>query len=210
MVGRKPKPLAQRVAEGDASKVGKKKLDALAKSEVKSERGYGPAPGNLDGEARKLWNVLVPQLEIMGVDRRPDSAALACACYSYGTAYRLTETVKKDGDMVEEKAWDRDMEEYVVLSRKPHPALSMIAKYMALYRQFCSEFGITPTARIRLSVTDKDKGSAASELAAILSRPRAPRPTGPFVVPPDPNVPNVPTTPQADLVAVDPTGTDDE
>jgi P27 family predicted phage terminase small subunit len=186
--GRRPKPLSVRAAEGDLRKIGKRKLAERIKSEPVPESGYGAPPPSLSGEARTLWDLLAAQLEIMGLQKRPDCAALHGACRAYGEAIKADADVDQRGQLIDKRVWDRDAEAFIVADRKANPSVGISVKYWTIYVRFCSEFGLTPVSRTRLANVGKDgdKGSAAKELAEILSRPRMPRPTKPFVVPPEP------------------------
>jgi hypothetical protein len=55
MKGRKPKPAARQIAEGDPSKRGVHKLDAKLDAEPKATRGLPPCPKHLRGRARTAW-----------------------------------------------------------------------------------------------------------------------------------------------------------
>lgn len=57
---------------------------------------------------------------------------------------------------------------------RAHPAVQIARQRWTLVKGFCSEFGLSPVSRTRLSVEKKDEGDV--DLMAALSAPRAPRP----------------------------------
>jgi P27 family predicted phage terminase small subunit len=60
------------------------------------------------------------------------------------------------------------------LSVKAHPAVQIARQRWTLVKGFCSEFGLSPVSRTRLSVEKKDEGDV--DLMAALSAPREPKP----------------------------------
>lgn len=85
MRGRKPKPVALRIAEGDPSRRGVHKLEGMLDAEPKAARGLPECPKHLRGVARKAWRFWAEELAGMNLDHRPDAMMLEAACASYQT-----------------------------------------------------------------------------------------------------------------------------
>jgi P27 family predicted phage terminase small subunit len=171
--GRKPKPTARQIAEGDPRKKGKRKLEEKLAAEPNTTRGLPACPRHLKGRARAAWTFWVAELADMGLDRRPDAMMLEGACVNYSRAVQADLIVERDGPMVEESMIDEKSGERIVLKIKYHPAITVSNAAWRQVRAFCSEFGLSPVSRTRLTIEKKDDG--LEDLAKILSQPRAPR-----------------------------------
>jgi P27 family predicted phage terminase small subunit len=171
--GRKPKPTARQISEGDPSKRGKRKLEARLAAEPKPAKGLPNCPRHLKGRARYAWNFWVEELAGMNLDRRPDAMALEGACLNYSRAVEADLIVARDGMMVEESTVTEEGEK-ILLRIKYHPAISVSNAAWRQLRAFCGEFGFSPVSRTRLAIEKQDDG--IEDLAAMLSRPRQPRP----------------------------------
>jgi P27 family predicted phage terminase small subunit len=173
MPGRKKKPIARQMAEGDPSKRGPRKLEQMLEAEPAATRGLGTCPGYLQGRAREAWLFWARELENMDLDRRPDGPMLEGACVAYDAAIESYETIKKQGRFIPKKKLDPETNTLVIIDVKPHPAVRQGNQAWALMKAFCSEFGLSPVSRMRLVV---DKGDdEEQDLMALLSRPRPPR-----------------------------------
>lgn len=111
----------------------------------------------------------------MRLDSRPDAMMLEGACVNYARAVEADLIVARDGLMVEESIIDEESGERVVLKIKNHPAIAVSNHAWRQLRGFCSEFGLSPVSRTRLTIEKHDDGE--QDLAALLSAPRVARPT---------------------------------
>ena len=75
--GRKPKPTALKVLEGNP---GKRQLNIV---EPKPKKKAPKCPAWLDAEAKKEWRRLAKQLEDLGILTQIDMAAFAGYCEAY-------------------------------------------------------------------------------------------------------------------------------
>lgn len=173
MKGRKPKPAARQIAEGDPRKRGKHKLIDRLNAEPRASHGLPDCPRHLKGRARAAWQFWAEELAVMDLDRRPDAMMLEGACVNYARAVEADEIIARDGLTVEESIIDEDSGERIVLKVKKHPAVEISNVAWRAARAFCSEFGLSPTSRTRLSVDKKNVG--AEDLASILGAPREQR-----------------------------------
>lgn len=174
MRGRKPKPIAQQIAEGDPRKRGKGKLRERLSAEPKAARGLPLCPRHLQGRARAAWNFWREELEAMGIDSRPDAMMLEGACVNYARAVQA-DLILARGCQVEEPILDSEGDQ-IGVKVKNHPAVAVSNACWRQVRAFCSEFGLSPVSRTRLSF-DKKPGDGEEDLLKLLSQPRAARPT---------------------------------
>ena len=101
--------------------------------------GAPACPAYLDAVAREEWARVVPQLAELGVLTKVDGGALEgyCAAYSQAVAFQKKAAAKP---MVT-TPW----------GPKPNPAAGEARKAWSLVKQFAGEFGLTPSARTRVS-----------------------------------------------------------
>ena len=170
MRGRKPKPTAQQVAEGDPRKLGVHRLEQKLEAEAKGSRGLPKCPPHLKGLARKAWRFWSEELAHMNLDCRPDALMLEGACIAYQAAIDAYETIQKQGPLVAKRILDPESNKLVVSNVKPHPAVAQGNAAWMLLKAFCSEFGLSPVSRTRLAIEKPVVGE--DDLMAILSQPR--------------------------------------
>ena len=174
-------PTAQAIAEGDPAKRGVHKLDARLAAEPKAERGLPDCPKRLQGLAREAWGFWSEELEKMGLDHRPDGPMLEGACRQYARAVAADLLIEAEGIILEEPVTaSRSVrtpegivreKEIVGYTKSVNPAVGVSDKCWGKVLQFCSQFGLSPVSRTRLTIEKKDDGE--KELLALLSKPRA-------------------------------------
>lgn len=182
MRGRKPKPRAQQIAEGDPRKLGKHKLAELAAAVPQPTRGTPPCPPHVSGLARKMWNFWAEQLAEMKLDYQCDAAVLEGACVNYALAVRADKVLEKKGltveiaELVEDGVDDDDEPKFraVVLKVQKRPEVSISNAAWMRVRSFCSEMGLSLVSRTRLSI---EKADQVDDLAALLRAPREDSPS---------------------------------
>jgi P27 family predicted phage terminase small subunit len=185
MRGRKPKPIATQISEGDPRKKGVRKLQARLAAEPKASKGLPACPRHLKGRARYAWKFWTEELCAMSLDRRPDAMALEGACVLYARAVQADLMIESEGLMLEiwdmgEPTLDEDGHAVIpaqksLLSIKTNPAVAISNGAWRQLRGFCAEFGFSPVSRTRLAIEKKDDGEA--DLAKLLSAPRQPKPS---------------------------------
>ena len=147
------KPIALARLEGNP---GKRRLPTVDE-EVRVGPGAPELPNWLDAEAKAEWRRVVPELTAVGLLGKVDRAALSGYC----------------------QAWARWKEAEAILSAKgltskiksgyimQRPEVAVALKYLAMVKAFCSEFGLTPSSRARMSVPGRKSPSA---MAALLGK----------------------------------------
>ena len=134
MRGRKPKPTAIKILEGNP---GKRQLNEHEPQPLKKAPS---CPKWLEAEAKREWRRLAKTLEAIGVLTEADMAAFAGYCQAYA---RWKEA--------EERITDRG-----IIFRTPSgypqqvPYVSIAQQYLKLMQQFAEQFGLTPAARSRI------------------------------------------------------------
>lgn len=147
--GRKPKPTALKVLEGNP---GKRQLNVV---EPKPRNKAPKCPAWLDAEAKKEWRSLAKQLEELGVLTQVDMAAFAGYCEAYSRWKEAEEFISKHGTIVKTPSgyWQQV------------PQVSIAQTYLKIMIKFCEQFGLTPSSRSRI-VPDKnaDEGEDPMEM----------------------------------------------
>jgi len=99
-------------------------------------------PRWLPSAAKREWRRIAPELVRLGLLTVADRAALAAYCEAWAEAIMAHETLQREGYTFEtEKGY-----------RGVHPMVAVKNKALLRMRAFASEFGMTPSARTRISV----------------------------------------------------------
>ena len=142
--GRKPKPSA-------LSRRGREATEPVPPDALPR------CPPHLDAVARKEWRRLAKPLYDMGVLTVADRAAFAAYCQAYS---RWAEA-------------ERKLAETPMLIKAPSgypqqsPWLSIANRQMELMARFAVEMGLTPSARTRVAVADREDQSPTIEFRTI-------------------------------------------
>jgi P27 family predicted phage terminase small subunit len=164
MRGRKPKPTQQQINEGDPRKRGVNKLNEELAAQPRAEKGLPECPDYLGKRARAAWVMWKEELEKMRLDCRPDGPMLEGACVNYERAVEADLMIAKSGLVVAETL------ESGARRVKANPAIAISNAAWRQVRSFCSEFGLSPVSRTRLTI--EDPGNATDDLLKLLSQPR--------------------------------------
>jgi P27 family predicted phage terminase small subunit len=151
--GRPPKPTALKVLEGNPGK------RPLNKNEPKPEKKAPKCPSWLEPDAKKEWRRLAKELEAMGLLTRIDMAVFAGYCQAYARWKEAEEFISKHGSILKTASG------YI----QQVPQVSIAQQNLKQMRNFCSELGLTPSARSRLNITNTGgiiEGDAMAELLA--------------------------------------------
>lgn len=140
MVGRKPKPTALKVLQGNPGK------RPLNKREPKPPAGMPKCPTWLDGMARAAWLELAPLLEQTKVVTESDRKALELLCDAYSEYRRTREIVRKQGATYEA------LTEGGSIMIRPRPEVTMAQDAWKRVRAMLQEFGLTPSSRSKIQV----------------------------------------------------------
>ena len=139
--GRKRKPTHLKLIDGNP---GKRKLEPAPK--VPPQRPI--APSTLSEEARKEWQYVVPRLDEVGMLTKVDRTALEVYCEAVATHREAIGHLRELGILV------RGDKGRVV----KNPAAQLARDAATTIRLFCSEFGLTPSSRMRMDVPGMSDG----------------------------------------------------
>ncbi len=149
--GRKPKPTALKVLEGNPGK------RPLNKNEPQPEKKAPRCPSWLEPEAKKEWRRMAKTLENIGVLTQVDKAAFAGYCQAYARWKEAEEFLSKHGTIFKTTSG------YI----QQVPQVAIARNYLQIMKDFCSEFGLTPAARTRIKV-DQEAVSSDDPMDALL------------------------------------------
>ena len=154
MAGRKPKPTALKVLEGDRGK-GRRPLN---EHEPVPPRGGVKCPSWLLPEAKKEWKRLAASLEAMGVLTMADLTAFAGYCQAYARWKEAEEFITQHGTIVKTPSgyWQQV------------PQVSIAQTYLKIMNKFAEQFGLTPSSRSRIIASDGGPADAADEMENLL------------------------------------------
>ena len=150
--GRKPKPTALKVLEGNP---GKRRLN---KNEPVVSSGNVECPDWLEPEAKKEWNRLADSLIALGVLTDHDLESFAGYCQAYARWREAEEFMSQHGTIFKTPSG------YV----QQVPQVSIAMQNLKIMQSFCSEFGLTPASRARLYANVADKPDENDPMAQLL------------------------------------------
>lgn len=141
MRGRKPKPTALKLFEGNP---GKRPLNA---QEPKPTLGVPACPKWLDDEAVAEWERIVPELERLGMLATIDRAELAAYCQSWSEYVAATKLVREQGTIVPSKQ-----------GTQKNPNCAVQNEAWARFHKTAIMFGLNPSSRSTMVAPGVSKG----------------------------------------------------
>jgi len=152
MAGRKPKPTAQKVLEGNP---GKRKLN---QNEPMPDKGLPTCPSWLMPAAKQEWKRLAKIMKQMGVLTEVDRAAFAAYCQAYARWKEAQEHIDTEGSTFEtEKGYQQQT-----------PWVGIANTNQKLMMQAAAEFGLTPSSRSRIVAATGKGADNEDEMEALL------------------------------------------
>ncbi len=150
MDGRKPKPTALKILQGNPG--GR----ALNKHEPKFVAAIPICPDELCDDAKLEWGRLAPYLFKANLMTEADRAAFAGYCQAYGRWIAAERELKVEGEIL------RSDKNNLV----QNPRLWVANRALEQVYKFLSEFGLSPSSRTRLRIEPK----AEDEMDGYLER----------------------------------------
>jgi len=151
-----PKPTALKLIDGNPGK------RPVNKNEPKPRPVAPTCPSWMTARAKAEWRRVSPQLEELGLLTQIDRVALAGYCQSYADYVDAKEFIKKKGPVYAIKN-----EDGTVKYLQQVPQVAIAHKSLLVIKAFCQEFGMTPSARSRMSVAGADDGD--DDMESLLS-----------------------------------------
>ena len=136
---------------------------AARKNEPKPAPGAPVCPKHLKGEARAVWNRLVPDLDAVGMLSRVDAGALERYCVMFVRWRECEAVIRADGPVMSMKT--ENGSDY----HQQRPEVGMASKLHGHLKDLETAFGLTPSARARLEVPQSDGTDAGSKVARLVS-----------------------------------------
>ena len=104
-------------------------------------------PEWLDDKGKQEWKRIITELKRLELVTNIDVAALAICCDAYSKYVRATGDINKVGLLVSytNKGGNKNV--------SPNPLINIATKYSEIYKKYCNEFGLTPSSRIKLTVS---------------------------------------------------------
>lgn len=154
--GRKRKPTALKLLEGN---LGRRELPQNEPFPTTVAPSY-PAPDWLGEAAKKVWELLVPEMSAIGLLTVVDIPKFARYCDAWERWKEARDWIAKNGPLIEayEVAADTDPKDTIIRKRlikkgyKAHPWVRVYNQMNALLTQLESEFGMSPVARTRIHI----------------------------------------------------------
>jgi P27 family predicted phage terminase small subunit len=140
----KPTPTVLKLIRGNP---GKRQIKA---NEPKPQRGIPRCPSHLDQKAKVAWKKLCERLDQMGVLTLADEYALEMLCGVYARIRDLQKVIKGYGGTTYKTTSTAGD-----LTVKSYPEVSHLEKAETIFRSYLTEFGLTPSSRTKLEVTEK-------------------------------------------------------
>ena len=150
--GRKPKPTALKVLEGNPGHRPLNKREPMPKGRLPR------CPDWLEEDAKKEWKRLGKILAEMGMLTNLDMMAFAGYCQAYARWKGAEEFITKHGDMV------RTPNGYL----QQVPQVSIAQTNLKIMLKFCEQFGLPPSARSRMIDDSIESEGAVDEMERIL------------------------------------------
>ena len=148
MAGRRPKPTALRLVEGNPGK------RSIPKNEPKPKRAIPACPAHLSDVGKVAWGRLTVLLDRMGVLTEADTSALERLCDCYSDILICRESLKADGWTY--KTIDAQGNTLI----KGNPAATQLRSADSQFKSYLIEFGLTPAARSKVHATPDDDKKA--------------------------------------------------
>ena len=157
-VGRKPKPTNLKLVTGNRGK------RALPKNEAAVENAEPMSPSWLCDDAKVEWGRVCGQLFKVGLMTDLDRAALAAYCDSYGIfarSRRALEAMEREcpGSSLTTMTTNGNVIQ--------NPLIGIVNKAKIDMTRYAAEFGMTPSARSRVTPTEHGNGEKETGFSAF-------------------------------------------
>jgi len=160
MRGRKPKPTAKRIAEGN------REHRTINHFEPRPEEKAPRRPRVLQGEERRSWRYLVRELDKMGTLASSDRGDMTAYCHWWGTLLKAKSKLAELKSMAGEK--DAEVIKTASGNYIQNPWLGIANTAAKELTKVCEKMGLDPTSRTRIKLLERSDDN----LADILSMPR--------------------------------------
>lgn len=152
MRGRKPKPLEQKVAEGNPGKRPLPEPMLVAGRPALNE--LSEPPEHLPPEAKEFWRDSICRLVEVGIIDRVDVPVLEQLATQYARIRQAQRVLAEDGHFTRGS----------VGQIREHPALKIERDATTMFLKIAEHYALTPIARTRLGLAELHRRSLSQEL----------------------------------------------
>lgn len=158
MSGRRPKPTAIKKAEGNPGR------RPLNKSEPSAGVFNMDPPENLSEQAKSIWNQIAQLGSKMNVIDQADAIALEMLAQTFAEWRQCQEWIKEKGTYyaTSTNGGNKIMRQF--------PQVSQAADAFRRLKSMLSEFGMTPSSRVRLGSTEGEQDELTQLLDSMARR----------------------------------------
>ncbi len=149
---RGPKPKPTKVLEMRGSRRAK-----INKNEPKPKRKRPTKPKHFCKRGVQLWNKAARLLMGMGLLTEADGFPLERYIDMLVEYEKARDDLAKNGQIIDVKMWNEEYQIFEVVSRKMNPAFRVFSKLNEALNRLEQEFGLTPSARSRITVPLTDE-----------------------------------------------------
>jgi P27 family predicted phage terminase small subunit len=136
--GPPPKPTALKRLAGNPGK------RPLNENEPQPERVIPAMPRGLPRRARQFWKAHADKLNRLGILTELDGPAFTMMAIHYDTAWQSLEAIKVEGLVIADENG----------ALRKNPLLQVMRENSAAFLRYAAHFGLTPSARSRLSMPE--------------------------------------------------------
>jgi len=136
VIGRPPKPTALKILQGNPGK------RPLNKAEPKPRAVAPKCPSWLPKEAKKKWKEIAPELERLGLLTSVDGMAFTMLLMHWAVAVEAAKQLSEEGLLFEDSKG----------KLRKNPLHQVMRDHSESMKAYLSEFGLTPSSRVRLQV----------------------------------------------------------
>ena len=141
MRGRKPKPTALKILQGNPGK------RALNKFEPEVPQEMPECPDWIGKRAKKYWIQYAEELNKSGLLSRVDGSAFGAFCNALGMLEAANKDIDRRGHLIND----------VMKGKIKNPSVGIAKDAWAAIKAFSVEFGLTPSSRSRVVVIQPKK-----------------------------------------------------
>lgn len=125
-------------------------------------------PSFLDREAKAEWARVVPHLEAAGILATADRSSLASYCLAWSELVDATKVLNRDGRYQKKPIQAASTGEVIGHAIVLHPAIAVQKSAFNRVKAFLAEFGLSPAARARLGLLNRDADDVGDDLMELL------------------------------------------
>jgi len=157
MTGRKPKPVEQRIREGNPQRTPLPE-PMLVAGRPPEDDPMLEVPEDMPADGKEAWNAVVPTLAEVGLLDRVDRLMLQAMCVQWARARQAGKVIAKQGHLI------RGAGGHI----REHPSLRTERDSYAAFSRFAEQFALSPVARTRLGLAEIHRRTLKAEFDSAL------------------------------------------